>query len=45
LRARAARLGFLTELEVLLIGKSKVTEEGARALQKELPRLRFSENM
>ena len=43
--AGVARLTFLSDLEVLLIGKSRVTEEGAKALQKELPRLRFTENM
>jgi hypothetical protein len=31
------------QLEILLIGKSKVTEEGAKALQKALPKLRFTE--
>lgn len=33
----------LPKLEVLLIGKSKVTEAGSQALQKALPKLRFTE--
>ncbi len=33
----------LTKLEVLLIGKSKVTPAGAMALQEALPKLRFTE--
>ena len=39
------QLKELAALETLLIGRSKVTEGGAKALQKELPKLRFSENM
>jgi hypothetical protein len=33
----------LPALEVLLIGGSKITEEGAKSLQKVLPKLRFEE--
>jgi Leucine Rich repeat len=43
--AGLAHLRSLGKLEVLLIGKSKITEEAAKALQKDLPKVRFSENM
>ena len=33
----------INSLEVLLIGESKITEDGAKALQKTLPKIKFSE--
>ncbi|HSS21086.1 MAG TPA: hypothetical protein VLL54_13515 [Pyrinomonadaceae bacterium] len=39
-----AQLKLLTSLEVLLITGSKITPAGAEALQKALPKVRFSEN-
>ena len=39
-----AQLKLMGSLEVLLIGGSKITPAGAEALQKALPKVRFSEN-
>ena len=36
-------LGSLPSLEILLIGKSKITEEGAAELQRRNPRISFRE--
>jgi len=39
-----SKSGFVYfSIEVLLIGKSKISEDGAKELQQALPRLRFSE--
>jgi hypothetical protein len=33
----------ITSLEVLLIGESKITDEGTKSLQSKLPKIKFTE--